>query len=382
MSDLHSSNPAPAAESDSIKVELGERSYDIHVGAGLIANAGRLIAPLLKKPETIIVTDENVAAVWLDPLKESLGNEGIAAKTLIMKPGEATKNFDNLQVVTDFLLTAPVERSSVIIALGGGVIGDLTGFAAASTLRGIDFVQIPTTLLAQVDSSVGGKTGINTSHGKNLIGAFHQPRLVLADTGALATLPDRERQAGYAEIIKYGLIGDASFFAWLEDNGSRILAGDEQALRHAVMQSCRAKAEIVGADEREKGRRALLNFGHTFGHALEAENAYGPALLHGEAVAIGSVLALALSERMDLCPAGCADRLSRHLQSVNMPSRISHIDGANTWKAATLLDHMRVDKKVTGGKLTFILANDIGDAFVTNDVDENEVLTVLEEGLD
>ena len=368
-------------QSDRIQVELGERAYDIHVGEGLLARTGELIAPLLTRPETIIVTDENVENLWLEPLKSSLASAGITAKVLVMKPGEATKSFDNLQTVTDFLLNAPVERGSVIIAFGGGVIGDLAGFAAATTLRGIDFVQIPTTILAQVDSSVGGKTGINTSQGKNLIGAFHQPRMVLADTDVLSTLPYRERQAGYAEIVKYGLLGDADFFDWLEENGSRVLSGDSQALRHAVMQSCRAKARIVGDDEREKGSRALLNFGHTFGHALEAENAYSPALLHGEAVAIGSVLAFAMSERMGLCPSGRAARLTAHLKSVGMPSRISDINGAESWKANVLLDHMRVDKKVSGGKLTFILASEIGDSFVTNDVNENDVLAVLEESL-
>ena len=368
-------------QSDSIQVDLGERAYDIHVGEGLIARSGELISPLLSKPETIIVTDENVAGLWLEPLEASLSGSAINARTLVMKPGEATKSFDNLQTVTDFFLSAPVERGSIVIAFGGGVIGDLTGFAAATTLRGIDFVQIPTTILAQVDSSVGGKTGINTAHGKNLIGAFHQPRMVLADTEVLSTLPDRERQAGYAEIVKYGLLGDAAFFGWLEENGNRVLSGVSQALRHAVMQSCRAKAQIVGDDEREKGARALLNFGHTFGHALEAENAYSSALLHGEGVAIGSVLALALSERMGLCPVGRADRLTTHLKSLGIPSRISDIGGADGWKPDVLLDHMRVDKKVSGGKLTFILAHDIGDAFVTCDVDESDVLSVLEESL-
>lgn len=381
MNDIQSSNSTLRAESDCIEVELGERAYDIHVGNDLIARAGALIAPLLSKPETVVVTDKNVAEHWLQPLVSSLKEAGIETRTLIMEPGEATKSYKNLITVTDFLLETPVERRSVIIALGGGVIGDLTGFAAATTLRGIDFVQIPTSLLAQVDSSVGGKTGINTAHGKNLIGAFHQPRLVLADIETLKTLPDRERQAGYAEVVKYGLIGDATFFSWLEENGARVLSGDQQSLRHAIMHSCRTKSQVVGADEREKGMRALLNFGHTFGHALEVENAYSPALLHGEAVAIGSVLALALSERTSLCPNGCAKRLAAHLQSVGMAHRISQIDGACDWTAPALLDHMRLDKKVTAGKLTFILARDIGDAFVTNEVDESDVLSVLEESL-
>ncbi len=381
MSNPVSSNSESLKSCDTIAVALGDRAYDIHVGGGLIASAGGRIAPLLAKPETVIVTDANVAKHWLDPLQTSLTAAGVSSQALVMPAGEPTKNFENLAKVIDCFLQVPVERSSVVIALGGGVVGDLTGFAAASTLRGINFVQIPTTLLAQVDSSVGGKTGINAIQGKNLIGAFHQPAMVLADTDVLGTLPEREMQAGYAEIVKYGLIRDAAFFGWLEDNASRVLSGDTQALRHAILESCRAKARIVGADEREKGQRALLNFGHTFGHALEAENAYGPALLHGEAVAIGSVLALELSERIGLCPQDRARQLIAHLTHLGMPSRISQIDNANTWSADDLLEHMRSDKKVSGGKLTFILANDIGDAFVTTDVQEEDVLAVLEESL-
>ncbi len=366
---------------DVVHVELGARSYDIHVGAGIIDRAGELVAPFMRNKRTIIISDANVAGHWLDPLVGSLSASGIEAESIILQPGEQTKSFTQLEKLANELLGKRIERSTVIIALGGGVIGDLVGFTAAITLRGIDFIQIPTSLLAQVDSSVGGKTGINSPHGKNLVGAFHQPRLVLIDTRTLSTLPERELRAGYAEVAKYGLIGDAGFFEWLEQNGERVLSGDEQAQRHVIAVSCRAKAQVVAEDEREHGKRALLNFGHTFGHSLEAETGYSDKLLHGEGVAIGSVMALRLSERMTICPAGSAERLIRHFGQLGIPAGLSGIANDN-WSANRLLDHMGLDKKVTDGKLTFILAHAIGDAFVTSDVDPADVTAVLQDALD
>ena len=298
-----------------------------------------------------------------------------------MEPGEKTKNFTNLEQLVCKLLNAQIERNTVVIALGGGVIGDLTGMAAAIILRGIDFIQIPTSLLSQVDSSVGGKTGINTPQGKNLAGAFHQPKLVLCDTDALKTLPIRELRAGYAELVKYGLIADAPFFDWLEKNGERVLAGDQDAQRHAIVKSCQAKADVVSEDERETGRRALLNFGHTFGHALEAEVGYSGTLLHGEAVAIGSVMALSISERIGICPAGRADRLRAHFAKTNIGYNL-HGNAGTDWAAEKLLDHMRLDKKVADAKLVFILARDIGDAFITNEVNDSDILATLNEALE
>ncbi len=365
---------------ETVQVDLGDRAYPIHVGSGLIAGAGPFIAPLLNQPRTIIVTDKNIAAHWLEPLQTSLQDAGVESQALVLEPGEQTKSFGQLENLCDELLSAHIERATTIIALGGGVIGDLTGFASAITLRGIDFIQIPTTLLAQVDSSVGGKTGINTRHGKNLVGAFHQPKLVLADIGALGTLPARELRAGYAEIVKYGLINDPAFFGWLEENGPRVLAGEPDALRHAVMSSCQAKANIVSSDEREKGCRALLNFGHTFGHSFEAECGYSSTLLHGEAVAIGSVMALAMSERLGHCAPGCAARLREHFKATGLPHDLSGV-AQPSWSAEKLLDHMRLDKKVENSRMTFILARAIGDAFITNDIADEDVLAVLRETL-
>lgn len=366
---------------DVVKVDLDSRDYDIHIGGGIINRAGGLISPLLRRKRTVVITDRNVAQHWLLPLSTSLEASGVELETIILEPGEQTKSFGHLEQLSNELLGKRIERSTIIIALGGGVIGDLTGFTAAVTLRGIDFIQIPTSLLAQVDSSVGGKTGINSPHGKNLVGAFHQPRMVLADTDTLSTLPPRELKAGYAEVVKYGLIGDCDFFAWLEDNGSRILAGDAQAQRHAIAVSCRAKAAVVAEDEREHGRRALLNLGHTFGHALEAETGYSSRLLHGEGVAIGSVMAFQLSERMNLCVPGSAERLQSHYRALGIPHNLSGISDAS-WTAERLFDHMGLDKKVTDGKLTFILAHAIGDAFVTSDINKSDVLAILQDALE
>jgi 3-dehydroquinate synthase len=343
---------------------LGERSYDILVGDDLLADAGHLMAPVLHQKRVIIVTDETVAGLHLATLERACDSAGITYEALVLPPGEQTKDFTHLDGLVDRLLAAKIERSGTLVALGGGVIGDLTGFAAAITLRGLDFVQIPTTLLAQVDSSVGGKTGINTRHGKNLVGSFHQPRLVLADTEALSTLPRRELLAGYAEVVKYGLIDDPAFFAWLEGHGTAVIEGDLAARRHAVMTSCAAKAAMVAADEREAGARALLNLGHTFGHALEAETGYSGELLHGEGVAIGLVMAFDLSAHLGLCPAEDAARLRRHLAAVGLPTGLETVAG-RAWNVERLL------------RITFVLARGIGRAFLADDVDLADVRALL-----
>ena len=364
-----------------LTVDLGERSYDILVGDGLLAGAGKLIAPILAEPRAVVITDENVEKHCLRTLEKSLDESGIDHQSIVLEAGEQTKDFAHVEALWGQLLGHRVERTTTLIALGGGVVGDITGFAAAVTLRGMDFIQIPTTLLAQVDSSVGGKTGINTPQGKNLIGAFHQPRLVLADIGALASLPPREMRAGYAEVVKHGLIADADFFAWLEANGPAVIEGDPEACRHAVLTSCRAKASIVQADETEKGSRALLNLGHTFGHALEAQTGYSNALNHGEAVAIGLGLAFDLSVRMGLCPGEDRDRLRGHLAAVGLPVGLGGLtDGG--WSAAGLIDLMGQDKKVRSGAMTFVLLRGIGQAFITQDVDLGLLAEVLEEALE
>jgi 3-dehydroquinate synthase len=363
-----------------LRVELGPRSYDILIGPGLIAEAGRHIGPLLAERRVFIVTDERVGRHYLPLLQASLEGAGIAAKAILLPPGEQTKDFTHLAELSSRLLSQRIERKSLLIALGGGVIGDLTGFAASILLRGLDFVQIPTTLLAQVDSSVGGKTGINTPEGKNLVGRFHQPRLVLADLDALTTLPRRELLAGYAEVVKYGLIGDLPFFEWLEGHGAALLDGDLAARRHAVAVSCAAKAKVVGADEREQAGRALLNLGHTFGHALEAECGYGEDLLHGEAVAIGMVMAFDLSARLGLSPAADAARVARHLASVGLPTGLDAI-GGRRFAANRLIDHMRRDKKVSQGRIAFVLTRGIGQAFLARDVALDQVQDMLAEAI-
>lgn len=360
-----------------VHVALGARSYDILIGTGLLAAAGRHIAPVLRRPRIAIITDENVARTQLPVLTDACKAEGIATSVLTLPPGEATKSFAELERVTRWLIAERVGRDDMIVALGGGVIGDLAGFAAAILRRGADFIQVPTSLLAQVDSSVGGKTAINTPEGKNLVGAFHQPSLVLADTGTLDSLPEREVLAGYAEVVKYGLLGDRDFFEWLEVNGAAVIAGDPAAREEAVARSCRAKAEIVAADERENDQRALLNLGHTFGHALEAEGGYDGRLLHGEAVAIGMVQALDFSVRQGLCPGQDAERARRHLAAVGLPIRPAD-RGLGDVPADRLLDHMAQDKKVRDGRLTFILARSIGDAFITRDVDAADLQSFLE----
>jgi len=366
---------------ETVRVELGERAYDGEVGGGRTAALGEAIVERFGKRRAFIVTDEHVAPHWLSTARDGLVAGGIETKHYILPTGESTKSFRNLESLLDWLLGERVGRDGIVVALGGGVVGDLAGFAAAITLRGLDFVQVPTTLLAQVDSSVGGKTAINTKHGKNLVGSFHQPGLVVIDTAVLNTLSAREVLAGYAEVVKYGLIRDPGFFEWLESNGAGLLDGDPEARRVAVVESCKAKARIVAADERETGDRALLNFGHTFGHALEAEAGYGGGVLHGEAVSIGMILALDLSRRMGLCPGQDVDRARRHFAAVGLPMDIASIPGGREWSAEKLIGHMRHDKKVLAGRMRFILARGIGDAFVTADVDENDVAEVLERSI-
>lgn len=361
-----------------LPVELGERSYDILVGEGLLATAGRHIAEVVGRRKVMIVTDETLAGLHLASLERSLESEGIAFEAFVVPAGEATKSFGQLERLCERLLQAGVERKTPLIALGGGVVGDLTGFASAILLRGTPFIQIPTTLLAQVDSSVGGKTGINTSQGKNLVGSFHQPQLVLADTEVLTSLSRRELLAGYAEVVKYGLIDDPAFFTWLEGHGRRLIAGDPAARSHAILTSCASKARIVAADEREGGVRALLNLGHTFGHALEAECRYDGDLLHGEAVAIGMVLAFELSAQMGLCPPEDADRVRRHLAAVGLPTSFERL-AQRCWNPEVLLDHMRKDKKVADGRMTLVLARGIGQAFLTQEVRAEDILHLLAE---
>ncbi|MGB0684360.1 MAG: 3-dehydroquinate synthase [Magnetovibrionaceae bacterium] len=362
-------------------VDLDQRAYEIVVGRGLLERAGRFIKPLLKQPRVIIVSDVNVADAYLEGFEAGLKRDGIETSSIVLPAGEQTKTFGRLMDLCEKILDRRIERSTMIIALGGGVIGDIAGFAAAVTLRGLDFIQIPTTLLAQVDSSVGGKTGINTRHGKNLVGAFHQPRLVLADTQVLDSLSAREFGAGYAEVVKYGLINDADFFAWLEENGPAVRAGDPAARIHAVVTSCRAKAEIVAADEREAGQRALLNLGHTFGHALEAETGYGSALVHGEAVAIGMCMAFRLSARLGLCPEADVVRIAAHLAAMDLPVDLKGL-ATPDWTADALINHMLLDKKVQNGRMTFVLARGIGQSFITREIDTADVRDLLQAFLD
>jgi shikimate kinase/3-dehydroquinate synthase len=356
--------PSP---SRSVRVELGDRSYDVLIASGLLADTGALIKSRLGAVKCGIVTDENVAQHHLSTLEGSLKSEGLFAGSIVMTPGEATKSFRDLATLSERLLELGLERGDLVVPLGGGVIGDLAGFAAGILRRGIRFVQIPTSLLAQVDSSVGGKTGINTPQGKNLIGVFHQPSLVIADTAVLTTLPPRQMRAGYAEVAKYGLLGDAKFFAWLEANWHGVFGNNGPALTKAIETSVAAKAAIVARDETETGDRALLNLGHTFGHAFEAWTGYSDKLLHGEAIAIGMCLAFRLSEELGLCPRGHADRVVAHFEAVGLPTKIADIpqDGAD---AGELLRLMGQDKKVRGGKLAFILVRGIGDAFVSREV--------------
>ena len=360
-----------------VEVGLGERAYDILIGPGLLAHAGEEIARRLPGARAAVVTDENVAAAHLDALKAGLEAGGIAAAAVMTLPaGEKTKSFSHLQDVVDGVLAARLERRDIVIALGGGVIGDLAGFAAGVVRRGMHFVQVPTSLLAQVDSSVGGKTGINSPRGKNLVGVFHQPRLVLADTDVLDTLSPREFRAGYAEVAKYGLIDRPDFFAWLEKNWREVFSGGP-ARTEAIAESCRAKADVVARDEFETGDRALLNLGHTFGHALEAAVHYdGARLVHGEGVAIGMALAHRFSARMNLASPDDAARVEAHLKTVGLPWRMADIPGELPG-AERLLDYIAQDKKVSRGTLTFILTHGVGQSFIARDVPASEVLSFL-----
>jgi len=363
-----------------VRVELGSRSYDILIGPGLINQLAEKLGQLSPGARCAIVTDTNVNKIHGENLRQQLDEAGIGHTTIEIAPGEASKCMETYGRVIEELLTHRMERSDILIALGGGVVGDLAGFAAASMRRGMKFVQIPTSLLSQVDSSVGGKTGINSPHGKNLIGAFHQPILVIADTDILKTLPTREFTAGYAEVAKYGLIDRPDFFNWLEKNHEQVFSfGD--ALVEAVAISCQAKADVVASDEQERGVRALLNLGHTFGHALEGATNYDSSrLVHGEGVAIGTVLAHQFSNRMNLCSNDCTDRVIRHFKAVGLPTTLAEIPGGLP-DAEALMEYIVQDKKVVRGSLTFILTKGVGQSFIANDVPPAEVLSFLKEKL-
>ncbi len=365
---------------ETLRVELGARSYDIRIGDGLVGRAGAEIAPLLVRPRVAVVSDENVAALQLDTLLAGLADAGIEMVSLVLPAGEATKGWPQFSRTVEWLLDQKVERRDVVVAFGGGVIGDLVGFAAAVLRRGVRFVQIPTSLLAQVDSSVGGKTGINAPQGKNLIGAFHQPSLVLADIGVLGTLTPRDFLAGYGEVVKYGMLGDLGFFEWLEANGPALAAGDMGLRAEAVRRSCQMKADIVARDETEQGERALLNLGHTFCHALEAATGYSDRLLHGEGVAIGCALAFEVSARLGLCSQEDPSRVRAHLRDMGMKVDLADIDG-DLPDADALIALMGQDKKVMDGAIHYVMARGIGQAFVTADVDADVVKTVLEQAL-
>ncbi len=364
---------------ETVRVALGDRSYDIRIGPGLLARAGAEIGPVMAGRKAAIVTDEQVAALHLEALRAGLAEAGIGAEAVVLPAGEATKSFARLEALLDRLLDLKVGRHDLVIAFGGGVIGDLAGFAAAVLRRGVGFVQIPTSLLAQVDSSVGGKTGINARQGKNLIGAFHQPRLVLADTGLLGTLPEREFLAGYAETVKYGLLGDEAFYDWLEAAGPGLRSGGPDLVK-AIRRACEIKAEIVARDETETGDRALLNLGHTFAHALEAATGYSGRLLHGEAVSIGIGLAFERSSRLGLCAQETPSRVRAHFRAMGMRATLADIPG-DLPGAEALVGLMGQDKKVKDGKLVFILARGIGRAFVARDVGPEPARAILEEAL-
>ncbi len=360
-----------------VKIDLGERSYEISIGENLLKSIAEFLPFDLSGKKIFLVTDQNVDA-YAQNLKRRILDAGASYCDVLTLPfGEATKSYEHLQQVHDWLLGHNIHRNSVVFAVGGGVIGDLAGFAASTVLRGVPYVQVPTSLLAQVDSSVGGKTGINTVYGKNLVGNFYQPTAVIADIETLNTLPKREVLAGYAEVVKYGLLGDVTFFEWLEAHGQAVINLDADAVSHAVEVSCIAKAAIVEADEREGGKRALLNLGHTFGHALEAAMGYDGSLLHGEGVAIGTVMAFDLSVRMGLCPSADLERVKTHFKDVGLPINSNQIPA----KVDDLIQTMRRDKKAIDDKMIFILVNGIGDAFVSHDVPEHLVRDVLQHSL-
>jgi 3-dehydroquinate synthase len=376
MSDVAESQTSRRDAARTVMVPLGARSYDVLIGPGLLGQSAALTVARVGAAKCAVVTDENVAHRHLPALEAALKRDDLHAGSIVLKPGEATKCFAELASLCERLLQLEIERGDLVVALGGGVIGDLAGFAAAILRRGVRFVQIPTTLLAQVDSSVGGKTGIDMAQGKNLIGAFHQPSLVIADTDTLRTLPAREMRAGYAEVAKYGLLGDAAFFAWLEENWKAVFAFEADALARAIETSVTAKAGIVGRDETEQGERALLNLGHTFGHALEAWCGYSDRLLHGEAIAIGMAQAFRFSEALGHCAPGTAEKVAAHFAAVGLPTRIADIPGAKP-DVAALMRLMGQDKKVRRGQLTFILARAIGEAYVAHDVAPERVRDFL-----
>ena len=363
-----------------VDVALGERTYDIVIGRNVLPSLGERIAAVRPGARAVIITDRNVARHWLQPTEATLAGAGIAASRIIVEEGEGSKTYAGLEQVSEALIAARIERNDLVIALGGGVVGDLAGFAAAILRRGVDFVQVPTTLLAQVDSSVGGKTGINSPQGKNLIGAFHQPLLVIADTAVLDTLPPRQFRAGYAEVAKYGVLGDEAFFGWLEANHAGVFKGGE-AREHAIATSCRAKAAIVARDERETGERALLNLGHTFGHALETATGFSDRLFHGEGVAIGMVLAADFSAALGMISQTAAARVERHLAEVGLPTHLQDIAGfaqEGLADADALMTLMAQDKKVRRGRLTFILLEAIGRAVIARDVEPARVRAFLQ----
>ena len=372
--------PLRSGDPVTVPVALGARAYDIVIGRGLLGSLGRRLQALKPGAKAAIVTDANVETLLLAATHSGLAAAAVPATHISVPPGEGSKSFAMFERVCEALIAAKLERGDVVVALGGGVVGDLAGFCAAAVRRGLDYVQVPTTLLAQVDSSVGGKTAINSRHGKNLVGAFHQPVLVVADTALLDSLPPREFRAGYAEVAKYGLLGDAGFFAWLEANADDVFAGAGAAREHAIATSCRMKAEIVARDERETGDRALLNLGHTFGHAFEAAAGFSGRLLHGEAVALGMVLAFEFSARLGLLPQAEAERVKRHLGKVGLPTHIRDVPGGVPGVDA-LMDLMAQDKKVKRGRLTFILVRAVGAAFVTPEVDAAQVRAFLADKL-
>jgi len=372
---------APLKHSDSVTVDvaLGDRAYNIVIGRDVLPSLGARVAALRPGARTAIVTDRNVARHWLDKTEASLAQAGIATSRIVVEEGEGSKTYSGLERVSEALIAAKIERNDLVIALGGGVVGDLAGFAAAILRRGVDFVQVPTSLLAQVDSSVGGKTGINSPQGKNLLGAFHQPVLVVADTAVLDTLPPRQFRAGYAEVAKYGVLGDEAFFAWLETNHADIFSGGA-AREHAIATSCRAKAAIVARDERETGERALLNLGHTFGHALEAATGFSDRLFHGEGVSVGMVLAAELSAELGMIGHSDAARVRHHLAEVGLPTHLQDIAGfaqEGLADADALMTLMAQDKKVKRGRLTFILLAAVGRAVIVPDVEPSRVRDFL-----
>lgn len=364
-----------------VNVNLPHHQYEIHVGSGLLTQSAALIRPFLKRPSLAIVTDKTVASHYLEPLIAHFEAEGISVRAVIVEPGEASKSWPVLEYVVEELLAQKIERDDLVIALGGGVIGDLVGFASAILRRGVRFVQMPTSLLAQVDSSVGGKTGINSQSGKNLIGAFHQPEIVIADIDVLQSLSPREYLSGYGEVVKYGLLGDAQFFAYCESHAQDILAKNPEVLEYIVAHSCQMKANIVERDEKEKGERALLNLGHTFGHALEQATGYSQKLLHGEAVAIGCLMAAELSERLGFLANGTQNRIRAHLKTMGMKTELRDIDGQK-FETSQLIHAMAQDKKVVNSVLTFIMLEAIGKAFITQDITMGSLETLLQEQID